>query len=110
MIGPKTWDRIVGIFLGFWVSRDCPENQWAVWVFLFYQNCFKSCICMGNAGNGLWIGPKTWDRNCRNFWRLYGLSVTVQNFSGCGFVLTYALNGCLVCIGPRMAVDCGFTK
>ena len=21
---------------------------------------------MGNAGNGLWIGPKTWDRNCRN--------------------------------------------
>ena len=43
-------------------------------------------------------------------WRLYGLSVTVQNFSGCGFVLTYALNGCLVCIGPGMAVDCGFTK
>ena len=31
--------------------------------------------------------------------------MTVQNFSGCGFVLTYALNGCLVCIGPGMAVD-----
>ena len=25
-------------------------------------------------------------------------------------VLTYALNVCLVCIGPGMAVDCGFTK
>ena len=35
-----------------------------------------------------------------------------QPFRGClGVVcLTCALNGCLVCIGPRMAVDCGFTK
>ena len=33
-------------------------------------------------------------------------------FRGClGMVcLTCALNGCLVCIGPGMAVDCGFTK
>ena len=36
--------------------------------------------------------------------------MTVQNFSGCGFGLTCVLNSCLVCIGPGMAVDFGFTK
>ena len=31
-------------------------------MFLFHQNSFKSCICMENAGDGLLIGPKTWDQ------------------------------------------------
>ena len=26
LIGPKTWDRIVRIFLRFLSGRDCPEN------------------------------------------------------------------------------------
>ena len=29
---------------------------------LFQKLCFKSCIDMKNAENGLLIGPKTWDR------------------------------------------------
>ena len=110
MIGPKTWDRIVRIYWGIFSPSVTAQKLGAVWVFLFHQNGFKSCMCMENAGNGMWAGPKTWDRNCRNFWRLYGLPVTVQNFSGCGFGLTCVLNGCLVCIGPGMTVDFGFTK
>ena len=33
LIGPKTWDRVVRIVLGFLRGRDCPENKWAVRVF-----------------------------------------------------------------------------
>ena len=41
LIGPKTWDRIVRIFLGFLRGRDCPENLWAVWVFNYGNLAFK---------------------------------------------------------------------
>ena len=72
--------------------------------------CFKSCMCMENAGNGLWIGPKTWDRNCRNslenLWAVRDSPKIQWVWVG----LTCVLNGCLVCIGPGMAVDFGFTK
>ena len=27
LIGPKTWDRIVEIFLDFWTARECPETD-----------------------------------------------------------------------------------
>ena len=33
LIGPKTWDRVVRIILGFLKGLDCPENKWAVRVF-----------------------------------------------------------------------------
>ena len=59
------------------------------------------------------IGPKTWDRIDRIFESKMEQPVTAPRpFRGClGVVcLTCALNGCLVCIGPRMVVDCGFTK
>ena len=65
---------------------------------------------MENAGNGLWIGPKTWDRNCRNYLETLWAVRDSPKFQWVWFVLTYALNGCLVCIGPGMTVDCGFTK
>ena len=65
LIGPKTWDRIVRNYLGFSVlAVTAQKNLEGCWVFLFHQNGFKSCVCMENAGNGLLIGPKTWDRNC----------------------------------------------
>ena len=37
LIGPKTWDRVVRIFLGFLRGRDCPENLWTVWVSLILE-------------------------------------------------------------------------
>ena len=100
-----------GNFLGiFGLAVTAQKISGLFGCFYFTKIALNHVFVWTKAGNGLWIGPKTWDRNYRNFWRLYGLSVTVQNFSGCGFVFTYALNGCLVCIGPGMAVDCGFTK
>ena len=81
-----------------------------VWVFLFHQNGFKSCMCMENAGNGLWIGPKTWDRNCRNSLETLWAVRDSPEFQWVWVGLACVLNGCLVCIGPGMAVDFGFTK
>ena len=59
------------------------------------------------------IGPKTWDRIDRIFERKMEQPVTAPWLLGAvwvWFVLTSALNVCLVCIGPGMAMDCGFTK
>ena len=68
---------------------------------------------LNEAVRGRLIGPKTWDRIDRIFESKMEQPVTApQPFRGClGVVcLTWALNGCLVCIGPGMAVDCRFTK
>ena len=67
-------------------------------------------MCMENAGNGLWIGPKTWDRNCRNYLETLWAVRDSPEFQWVWVGLTCVLNGCLVCIGPGMAVDFGFTK
>ena len=46
LIGPKSWDRIVGnFFRGFVQSMDCL-------VILCDELCFKSCIGLYGAGNG----------------------------------------------------------
>ena len=68
---------------------------------------------LNEAVRGRLIGPKTWDRIDRIFERKMEKPVTAPRLLGAvwvWFVLTCALNVCLVCIGPRMAVDCGFTK
>ena len=68
---------------------------------------------LNEAVRGRLIGPKTWDRIDRIFERENGAAVIAPWMSGAVWlrlVLTCALNGCLVCIGPGMAVDCGFTK
>ena len=68
---------------------------------------------LNEAVRGRLIGPKTWDRIDRIFESKMEQPVTAPwPFRGClGVVcLTCALNGCLVCIEPEMAVDCGFTK
>ena len=92
------------------MAVTAQEFRGAVWVFKFRKCCFKSCMCMENAGNRLWIGPKTWDRNYRNsletLWAVRDSSEIQWVWVG----LTCVLNGCLVCIGPGMAVDFGFTK
>ena len=68
---------------------------------------------LNEAVRGRLIGPKTWDRIDRIFERENGADVTAPRLLGAVWlwlVLTCALNVCLVCIGPGMAVDCGFTK
>ena len=107
MIGPKPWDRID---LNLLKPNIETVAVMAVGCFKFINICFKSCICMGNAGNGLWIGPKTWDRNCRNSLETLGAVCDSLEFQWVWFGLTCVLNGCLVCTGPGMAVDFGFTK
>ena len=62
---------------------------------------------------GRLIGPKTWVRIDRIFERKMEQPVTAPRLLGAvwvWFVLNCELNVCLVCIGPGMAVDCGFTK
>ena len=48
---------------------------------------------MGNAGNGLWIGPKTWDRKCRNSLETLGVVRDNPEFQWVWFGLTCVLNG-----------------
>ena len=49
LIRPKTWDRIVRIFLSHWIVgvdvRDCLGIK-------FINLCYKSCVGLYNAGNG----------------------------------------------------------
>ena len=56
-------------------------------------------MCMENTGNGLWIGPKTWDRNCRNSLETLWAVRDSPEFQWVWVGLTCVLNGCLVCIG-----------
>ena len=68
---------------------------------------------LNEAVRGRLIGPKIWDRIDRIFERKMEQPVTAPRLLGAvwvWFVLTCALNVCLVCIGPGMALDCGFTK
>ena len=81
---------------------------------MFYSHfkCF-SMFRLNEAVRGRLIGPKTWDRIDRIFESKMEQPVTASlPFRGCLSVvcLTCALNGCLVCIGPGMAVKSGFTK
>ena len=48
----------------------------------FHQNCNKSCIGWFKALRGGLIGPKTLGPNCWKVLGIFGLAVTVQNFSG----------------------------
>ena len=60
------------------------------------------------AVRGRLIGPKTWDRIVRNFFKIFLLSVTVQTAWGVKWY-NYMINHALIEIGPRMAVKCEFT-
>ena len=65
---------------------------------------------LNEAVRGRWIGPKTWDRIIGNIFFAMEQPVTVgMGCLGVGCVHC-VLNGCSVCIGPGMAVDCGFTR
>ena len=52
MIGPKTWDRIVGIFGEFlepiWTVCDCVGAVWGVCVIIYEINCVDAY----EVGNG----------------------------------------------------------
>ena len=79
------------------------------WSFIPILNVL-SMFESNEAARGRLIGPKPWDRIDIKFetknWssRVWVQAVWVD------FVLICALNVCLVCIGPGMAVGCGFTK
>ena len=62
------------------------------------------------AVRGRLIGPKTLDRIDIFFWNQNGASRDCSTTDLGSKLCLYVLNGCLVCIGPGMAVDCGFTK
>ena len=81
-MGPNLWN-----FLGFpWLGRDCPEFRGAVWVFNF-ENVALNHVCVWKMpGMGCGSVPKHGTEIVGILWRIYGLSVTVQKFSGCGLV------------------------
>ena len=62
------------------------------------------------AVRGSLIGPKPWDPIDINFETKFGAAVCGLRAVWVQLVLICVLNVCLVCIGPGMAVDCGFTK
>ena len=71
--------------------------------------------CFGwiEALNGRLIGPKTWDRIVGIFFRIFLMPFLYSLWVGAVWVncvLIYVLISALVCIGPGMAVKCGFTK
>ena len=46
LIGPKTWDRIVGIF---GAILDSARTVWAAWVVIYALNCVLVCMRPGMA-------------------------------------------------------------
>ena len=68
---------------------------------------------LNEAVRSRFIGPKAWDRIVRNSFGFFSPSVTAPRLLRAVWVwlvLICVLKGCLVCIGPGMAVDCGFTR
>ena len=41
LIGPKTWDRIIGKF---GAILDSPQTVWAAWVVIYTLNCVLMCM------------------------------------------------------------------
>ena len=39
LIGPKTWDQIVGIFKPIWIVRDCVGTVLGVCFIIYEINC-----------------------------------------------------------------------
>ena len=57
LIGPKTWDEIVGIFLEFlepiWTVRDCVRAVWGVCFIIYEINCVG--VYEAGNGHGFWV-------------------------------------------------------
>ena len=87
MIGPKTWDRTCGIFLGFsWMAVTAQKIS-GLFGSLNSENVALNHVCVWKMpGMGCGSVPKHGTEIVGILWRLYGLSVTVQNFSGCGLI------------------------
>ena len=70
----------------------------------------KLSIDMKKVGNGPYDRSQIWDRIDARFF--FEPRCSRSCFHGClGVVcLICVLNVCLVCFGPGMTVDCGFTK
>ena len=85
MIGPKTWDRTCENFLGFsWMAVTAQKFRGAVGS-LNYENVALNHVFVWKMPEmGCGSVPKHETEIVGILWRLYGLSVTVQNFSGCG--------------------------
>ena len=56
LIGPKTWDRIVGIF---GAILDSPHTVWAAWVVIYALNHVLVCMRLGMAMD---FGFTKWNR------------------------------------------------
>ena len=56
LIGPKTWDRIVGIF---GAILDSPRTVWAAWVVIYALN--HVLVCM-RPGMTMDFGFTKWNR------------------------------------------------
>ena len=63
MIGPKTWDRVVRIFFGIFERPVTVQNISGLLGSLILEIlALNHVFVWKKAGNGLLIGPKTWDR------------------------------------------------
>ena len=62
LIGPKSWNRIVGIFGEFlepiWTVCDCVGAVWGV-CFIIYE---INCVGVYDAGNGHGFRVQKWNR------------------------------------------------
>ena len=70
----------------------------------------KCMLEMIKAGNGPYDRSQIWDRIDARFSLSQGAAVAVFMAVWRVLCLICVLNVCLVCFGPGMAVDCGFTK
>ena len=85
MIGPKTWDRTCGIFLGFsWMAVTAQKFRGAIGSLNSKKVALNHVFVWKIPGMGCGSVPKHGTEIVGILWRFYGLSVTVQNFSGCG--------------------------
>ena len=87
MIGPKTWDRTCGNFWDFSRMAVTAQNICGLFGSLNSENVDLNHVFVWKMpGMGCGSVPKHGTEIVGILWRLYGLSVAVQNLSGFGLV------------------------
>ena len=107
MIGPKTWDRIVGFFLRIF---DFSVTVQKLVGCLCWNNALKCMLYMKKAGNGQFDRSQNMRPNCgiffRHSWSVRGCWGLIWGV----YMIIYGINYALVFIRPEMGMKFGSKK
>ena len=108
MIGPKTWDRVVRIFLGFFGEAGTAQNLEGLFGSLNSENVALNHVGVWKMpGMGCGSVPKHGTELWKILWTLGAVRECPGIDIGC-YVGIYALNSMWVCMRPGIAMEIGF--